>query len=48
MLKEYRDAGRIEHVGVSAVSVEQIERAREVVPIAAVQNAYSLAERGRR
>jgi aryl-alcohol dehydrogenase-like predicted oxidoreductase len=45
VLKEYRDAGRIEHVGVSAVSVEQIERAREVVPIAAVQNAYSLADR---
>lgn len=45
MLKEYRDAGRIEHVGISEVSVEQIERARSVVPIAAVQNEYSLSER---
>jgi aryl-alcohol dehydrogenase-like predicted oxidoreductase len=45
VLKEYRDAGRIEHVGISEVSVKQIERARSVVPIAAVQNEYSLSER---
>ena len=45
VLKEYRDAGRIEHVGVSAMSVDQIERARTVVPIAAVQNEYNLSER---
>lgn len=45
VLEEYRDAGRIEHVGISEVSVEQIERARTVVPIAAVQNEYSLSER---
>ena len=43
---EYRDRGAIRHVGLSEVSVEQIERAREVVPIAAVQNHYNLAERG--
>ena len=41
-----RDAGKIRHVGLSEVSVEQIERAREIVPIAAVQNHYNLAERG--
>ena len=45
VLREYHDAGRIEHVGVSDVSVDQIERARAVVPIAAVQNQYNLAER---
>lgn len=45
ILKQYRDAGRIRHVGLSEVSVEQIERARETVPIAAVQNEYNLAER---
>lgn len=45
VLREYRDAGRIRHVGVSEVSVEQIERARAVVPIAAVQNHYNLMER---
>jgi aryl-alcohol dehydrogenase-like predicted oxidoreductase len=46
LLKEYRDAGRITHIGLSDVKVEQIERARSVVPIAAVQDEYSLAERG--
>ena len=45
VLREYHDAGRIEHVGVSDVSVDQIERARAVVPIAAVQNQYNIAER---
>lgn len=46
VLKEYRDAGRIEHVGLSDVSVEQIQRAESVLPIAAVQNEYNLSERG--
>lgn len=46
LLKEHRDAGRIAHVGLSDVSVDQIERARSVVPIAAVQNEYNLSERG--
>jgi pyridoxine 4-dehydrogenase len=45
VLREYREAGRIRHVGISQVSVEQIERARTVVPIAAVQNEYNLSER---
>ncbi|HKW60333.1 MAG TPA: aldo/keto reductase [Candidatus Dormibacteraeota bacterium] len=45
-IKDYRDRGRIRHVGISEVTVEQIERARKVVPIAAVQNHYNLAERG--
>jgi pyridoxine 4-dehydrogenase len=45
LIKEYRDRGAIQHVGVSNVSVEQIERAREVVSIAAVQDHYNLSER---
>jgi pyridoxine 4-dehydrogenase len=45
VLSEYRDAGRIRHVGLSQVSVDQIERARTVVPISAVQNEYNLSER---
>ena len=45
VLAEARDAGTIEHVGVSEVSIEEIELARTVVPIAAVQNEYSLGER---
>lgn len=44
-IKEHVDRGQIERVGISEVSVEQIERARRVVPIAAVQNDYSLAQR---
>ena len=45
-IKGYVDRGAIRHVGISEVTVEQIERARRVVPIAAVQNRYNLAERG--
>jgi pyridoxine 4-dehydrogenase len=44
-IAEYREAGKIKEVGVSAVDVEQIEAARKVVPIAAVQNHYNLTER---
>jgi pyridoxine 4-dehydrogenase len=44
-IKEHQDSGKIRLVGVSNVGVEQIERAREVVSIAAVQNPYSLTER---
>jgi aryl-alcohol dehydrogenase-like predicted oxidoreductase len=44
-LKEYRDSGKIRHVGLSEVDIDQIERAREVVPITAVQNHYNLSER---
>src|SRR5205807_4081101 len=44
-IKEYRDRGKIRHVGISEVGIEQIERARKVVPIVAVQNQYNLSER---
>ena len=44
-IAEYREAGRIKEIGISAVDVEQIEAAREVVPIAAVQNHYNVADR---
>ena len=44
-IAEYRDAGKIRHVGISDVTVEQIEHARQVVTIAAVQNHYNLSER---
>ena len=45
-IKAYVDRGAIRHVGVSDVTVEQIERARAVVEIAAVQSRYNLADRG--
>jgi aryl-alcohol dehydrogenase-like predicted oxidoreductase len=44
-IDEYRDRGKIRHIGISQVSIDQIERARQVVPIAAVQNHYNLSER---
>jgi len=44
-IAEYRDAGKIREVGISAVDVEQLEAARAVLPIAAVQNHYNVSER---
>jgi len=44
-IKEYRDSGKIRHVGLSQVGIDQIERGRRVVPIVAVQNQYNLSER---
>ena len=45
-LAELREEGKIQHVGLSEVGVEEIEQAREIVPIATVQNRYSLTDRG--
>ena len=45
VIKEYRDRGAIQHAGVSNVSVEEIEQARQVVSVAAVQNHYNLSVR---
>jgi pyridoxine 4-dehydrogenase len=38
-------AGKIRHVGLSEVNVEQIERAEKVLPIVSVQNLYNLGNR---
>ena len=45
VLARYREEGRVTNVGLSEVGIEEIERAREVAPIAAVQNQYNLGER---
>jgi aryl-alcohol dehydrogenase-like predicted oxidoreductase len=45
VIASYHERGKIRHVGVSEVDIEQLERARQVVPIVAVQNRYNLAER---
>jgi pyridoxine 4-dehydrogenase len=45
VIRDYRDKGKIRHVGISAVGIDEIERARQVLPIAAVQNHYNLSER---
>jgi aryl-alcohol dehydrogenase-like predicted oxidoreductase len=44
-LAKLRDEGKIRHVGLSEVSVEEIVAAREIVEIASVQNLYNLANR---
>jgi aryl-alcohol dehydrogenase-like predicted oxidoreductase len=46
VLAELREEGKIWHVGLSEVGVEEIERAREIVPIVTVQNRYNLTDRG--
>jgi len=45
-IKEYRDSGKIQHVGVSEVGIDLIQRARRVLPISVVQNHYNLSDRG--
>jgi aryl-alcohol dehydrogenase-like predicted oxidoreductase len=45
-LRDLRDEGKIRHVGLSNVSVAQLDQAREIVPVVTVQNRYSLADRG--
>ena len=42
---EMKDAGQVRHVGLSNVSVEQLETARDIVDIATVQNQYNVAYR---
>ncbi|MEV0485382.1 aldo/keto reductase [Streptomyces sp. NPDC050508] len=38
--------GKIRHIGLSQVTVEQIEEARRIADIVSVQNLYNLADRG--
>ncbi len=45
VLKEAVDAGKVRFVGLSEVTVDEIDAARQVVPIATVQNLYNLADR---
>ena len=44
-LKELRDEGKIRHVGVSNVDVDQLELARGIVEVVSVQNRYSFGDR---
>ena len=40
-----RQEGKIRHVGLSNVTIDQLARAQEIVPIVTVQNHYNLADR---
>jgi aryl-alcohol dehydrogenase-like predicted oxidoreductase len=44
-VREFQREGLIRHVGLSEVSVADIERARQVVPIVSVQNRYNVTDR---
>jgi pyridoxine 4-dehydrogenase len=44
-LRELQEEGKIRHVGVSNVSVDELRRARGVVDVVCVQNRYNLADR---
>jgi len=43
--KRMQQEGKVRHVGLSEVSVGEIERARKIVPIVSVQNRYSPTDR---
>ena len=45
-LKDLQSQGKIKHIGLSEVSVRQLQHARTNVPIVSVQNRYSVADRG--
>lgn len=45
LLAELVAEGKVAHVGLSQVGVEEIAAARVVVPVASVQNLYNLADR---
>ena len=44
-LKRLQEEGKVRHIGLSEVSVGEIERARKIVPIVSVQNRYSPTDR---
>jgi len=44
-LKELQDEGKIRHVGVSNVSLEELAQARAIVDVVTVQNRYNVTDR---
>jgi pyridoxine 4-dehydrogenase len=44
-IREFQREGLVRHLGLSEVTVAQIERARRVLPIVSVQNRYNLTDR---
>src|SRR6266852_4830510 len=45
-LKDRQAQGKIRHIGLSEVSVRQIQHAQTIMPIVSVQNRYSVTDRG--
>jgi pyridoxine 4-dehydrogenase len=44
-LKELQDEGKIRHIGVSNVSLDQLDTARGIVEVVSVQNRFNLTDR---
>jgi pyridoxine 4-dehydrogenase len=44
-LRQFQAEGKIRHIGLSEVTVEQIERARKIAKIVSVQNQYNVVVR---
>ncbi len=44
-LADLQHEGKVRHIGLSEVTVEQLKRAQAVAPIATVQNRYNVADR---
>lgn len=44
-LRKMQDEGKIRHIGLSEVSVAELENARTIVDVVSVQNRYNLADR---
>jgi aryl-alcohol dehydrogenase-like predicted oxidoreductase len=44
-LKDLQDAGKVRHIGLSNVTIEQLMEARDIVPIVSVQNPYNVGNR---
>ncbi len=44
-LKKLQDEGKVRHIGLSEVSVEDVEAARKIADIVSVQNLFNLSDR---
>ncbi|WP_067817365.1 aldo/keto reductase [Actinomadura kijaniata] len=44
-LRQMQEEGKVRHIGLSEVTVEQLKEAAGIAPIASVQNVYNLAAR---
>ena len=44
-LKNLQSEGKIKHIGLSEVSLKQVQHAQSIVPIVSVQNRYSMTDR---
>jgi aryl-alcohol dehydrogenase-like predicted oxidoreductase len=45
-LDDLRQQGKIRHIGLSEITVDQLDEAREITDVVSVQNRYNLLDRG--